>query len=101
MANDFISNSTTNIAQPQSQKPAQPQEQKPVEQKEKKELSPRAKLVKGLNELVAKIKSLDKRETSAKNALENAKKAMARIEEERVEVEKLIAKFELANSASL
>lgn len=100
MANDFISNSTTNIAQPQSQKPAQPQEQKPVEQKEKKELSPRAKLVKGLNELVAKIKSLDKRETSAKNALENAKKAMARIEEERVEIEKLIAKFELSNSTT-
>lgn len=95
------------LAQTQSQKTAQPQEQKatqlalkPTEAKEKKELSPRAKLVKGLNELVAKIKSLDKRETSAKNALENAKKAMARIEEERVEVEKLIAKFELSNSTT-
>ena len=90
-----------NVALAQTSQNQKPQEQKPAEQKEKKELSPRAKLVKGLNELVAKIKSLDKRETSAKNALENAKKAMARIEEERVEVEKLIAKFELANSASL
>ena len=102
-----MENTFTNVAN-QSPKPMQPQEQKvtqvtpkQTEVKEKKELSPRAKLVKGLNELVAKIKSLDKRESSAKNALENAKKAVAKIEEERVEVEKLIAKFELANSASL
>lgn len=101
MANDFISNSTTNVAQPQSQKTAQPQEQKPTEVKEKKELSPRGKLVKELNALVLKIKGIDKREAKAKNALENAKKAMVKIEEERAEVEALAKKFELSNSASV
>ena len=97
MANDFLAN----VAQPQSQKPVQPQEQKPAEQKEKKELSPRAKLLKDLNALVLKIKGIDKREAKAKNALEAAKNAVAKIEEERAEVEALAKKFELANSASL
>ena len=82
------------LAQTQSQKTAQPQEQKPAEQKEKKELSPRAKLLKDLNALVTKLKSIDKRETKAKNAL-------AKIEEERAEVETLAKKFELSNSASV
>lgn len=89
------------LAQTQSQKNAQPQEQKPAEQKEKKELSPRAKLLKDLNALVLKIKGIDKREAKAKNALEAAKNAVAKIEEERAEVEALAKKFELANSASL
>lgn len=97
MANDFISNSTTNVAQPQSQKPAQPQEQK---LQEKKELSPRGKLIKELNALVLKIKGIDRREAKAKNALENAKKAMVKIEEERAEVEALVKKFELSNSTT-
>lgn len=88
------------LAQTQSQN-QKPQEQKPAEQKEKKELSPRAKLLKDLNALVTKLKSLDKRETKAKNALEAAKNAVAKIEEERAEVEALAKKFELANSASL
>ncbi|WP_423903395.1 hypothetical protein [Campylobacter showae] len=89
------------LAQTQSQKTAQPQEQKPAEQKEKKELSPRAKLLKDLNALVTKLKSIDKRETKAKNALEAAKNALAKIEEERAEVETLAKKFELSNSASV
>ncbi|WP_103593210.1 hypothetical protein [Campylobacter concisus] len=97
MANDFIAN----VAQTQSQKTAQPQEQKPAEQKEKKELSPRGKLVKELNALVLKIKGIDKREAKAKNALEAAKSALTKIEEERAEVEALAKKFELANSASV
>ena len=98
---------TKNVALAQTQSQTQPQEQKATqvalkltEAKEKKELSPRGKLIKELNALVTKIKSIDKREVKAKNALENAKKAMARIEEERVEVEKLIAKFELSNSTT-
>ena len=82
------------LAQTQSQKTAQPQEQKPAEQKEKKELSPRAKLLKDLNALVTKLKSIDKREDRAKNAL-------TKIEEERAEVEALAKKFELSNSASV
>ena len=82
------------LAQTQSQKNAQPQEQKPAEQKEKKELSPRAKLLKDLNALVTKLKSIDKREDRAKNAL-------TKIEEERAEVEALAKKFELSNSASV
>ena len=89
------------LAQTQSQKTAQPQEQKPAEQKEKTELSPRAKLLKDLNALVSKLKSIDKRETKAKNALEAAKNALAKIEEERAEVETLAKKFELSNSASV
>lgn len=104
MANDFLAN----VAQPQSQKSAQPQDQKATqvtpkhaEVTDKKELSPRGKLIKELNALVLKIKGIDKREAKAKNALENAKKAMAKIEEERAEVEALVKKFELANSASL
>ena len=104
MANDFLAN----VAQPQSQKPVQPQDQKATqvtpkqaEVTDKKELSPRGKLVKELNALVLKIKGIDKREAKAKNALENAKKALAKIEEERAEVEALAKKFELANSASL
>jgi hypothetical protein len=82
------------LAQTQSQKTAQPQEQKPAEQKEKKELSPRAKLLKDLNALVLKIKGIDKREAKAKNALEAAKNALTKIEEERAEVEALAKKFE-------
>ena len=104
MTNDFLAN----VAQPQSQKPVHPQDQKATqvtpkqaEVTDKKELSPRGKLIKELNALVLKIKGIDKRETKAKNALENAKKAMAKIEEERAEVEALAKKFELANSASL
>ena len=104
MTNDFLAN----VAQPQSQKPVQPQDQKATqvtpkqaEVTDKKELRPRGKLIKELNALVLKIKGIDKRETKAKNALENAKKAMAKIEEERAEVEALAKKFELANSASL
>lgn len=85
-------------SQNQPQKPAQPQEQKP---QEKKELSPRGKLIKELNALVVKLKSIDKREAKAKNALEAAKNAVAKIEEERAEVEALAKKFELANSASV
>ena len=56
-----MENTFTNVAN-QSPKPMQPQEQKvtqvalkPTEAKEKKELSPRAKLLKGLNELVKKF----------------------------------------------
>ena len=85
------------LAQTQSQN-QKPQEQKPAEQKEKKELSPRGALIKELNALVLKIKGIDKREAKAKNALENAKKALAKIEEERAEVEALAKKFELSNS---
>nr|WP_314399244.1 hypothetical protein [uncultured Campylobacter sp.] len=88
------------LAQTQSQKTAQPQEQKPAEQKEKKELSPRAKLLKDLNALVTKLKSVDKREAKAKNALEAAKNALTKIEEERAEVEALAKKFELSNSTT-
>lgn len=66
------------------------QNQKP---QEKKELSPRGKLIKELNALVAKLKSIDKRETKAKNAL-------IKIEEERAEVEALAKKFELSNSTT-
>lgn len=87
------------LAQTQSQN-QKPQEQKPAEQKEKKELSPRAKLLKDLNALVTKLKSLDKRETKAKNALEAAKNAVAKIEEERAEVEALAKKFESSNSTT-
>ena len=104
MANDFLAN----VAQPQSQNPVQPQDQKATqvtpkqaEVTDKKELSPRGKLIKELNALVLKIKGIDKREAKAKNALENAKKAVAKIEEERAEVEALAKKFELSNSASL
>ena len=103
MANDFLAN----VAQPQRQKPVQPQDQKATqvtlkhaEVTDKKELSPRGKLVKELNALVLKIKGIDKREAKAKNALENAKKALAKIEEERAEVEALAKKFELANSTT-
>ena len=94
-------NPIPNVALAQASQNQKPQEQKPAEQKEKKELSPRAKLIKDLNALVAKLKSIDKRETKAKNALEAAKNAVAKIEEERAEVEALAKKFELANSASL
>lgn len=100
-----MENTFTNVAN-QSPKPMQSQEQKatqvaalkPTEAKEKKELSPRGKLIKELNALVAKLKSIDKRETKAKNALEAAKNAVAKIEEERAEVEALAKKFELANT---
>lgn len=102
-----MENTFTNVAD-QSPKPMQPQEQKAtqvtpkqVDVTNKKELSPRGKLIKELNALVLKIKGIDKREAKAKNALENAKKAVAKIEEERAEVEALAKKFELANSASL
>ena len=102
-----MENTFTNVAN-QSPKPMQPQEQKATqvtpkqaEVTDKKELSPRGKLIKELNALVLKIKGIDKREAKAKNALENAKKAMVKIEEERAEVEALVKKFELANSASL
>lgn len=93
-------NQNVALAQTQSQN-QKPQEQKPAEQKEKKELSPRGALIKELNALVLKIKGIDKREAKAKNALENAKKALAKIEEERAEVEALAKKFELSNSASV
>ena len=101
-----MENTFTNVAN-QSPKPMQPQEQKatqvalkPTEAKEKKELSPRGKLIKELNALVAKLKSIDKRETKAKNALEAAKNAVVKIEEERAEVEALAKKFELSNSTT-
>lgn len=94
-----MENTFTNVAN-QSPKPMQPQEQKPAEQKEKKELSPRGKLVKELNALVAKLKSIDRRETKAKNALEAAKNALTKIEEERAEIETLAKKFELSNSTT-
>lgn len=94
-----MENTFTNVAN-QSPKPMQPQEQKPAEQKEKKELSPRGKLIKELNALVVKLKSIDKREAKAKNALEAAKNAVAKIEEERAEVEALAKKFESSNSTT-
>lgn len=95
-------NSIPNVALAQTQSQNQkPQEQKTAEQKEKKELSPRARLLKDLNALVTKLKSIDKREAKAKNTLEAAKNALAKIEEERAEVEALAKKFELSNSASL
>lgn len=94
-------NPSQNVALAQASQNQKPQEQKPAEQKEKKELSPRGKLIKELNALVTKLKSIDRRETKAKNALEAAKNAVAKIEEERAEVEALAKKFELANSASL
>ena len=94
-------NQSQNVALAQTQSQNQkPQEQKPAEQKEKKELSPRGALIKELNALVLKIKGIDKREAKAKNALENAKKALAKIEEERAEVEALAKKFELSNSTT-
>ena len=102
-----MENTFTNVAN-QSPKPMQPQEQKvtqvtpkQAEVTDKKELSPRGKLIKELNALVLKIKGIDRREAKSKNALENAKKAMAKIEEERAEVEALAKKFELSNSASV
>ncbi|WP_298947339.1 hypothetical protein [uncultured Campylobacter sp.] len=93
-------NPIPNVALVQASQNQKPQEQKPAEQKEKKELSPRAKLIKDLNALVTKLKSIDKRETKAKNALEAAKNAVAKIEEERAEVEALAKKFELSNSTT-
>lgn len=89
-------NQSPNVALAQTQ--AQSQNQKP---QEKKELSPRAKLLKDLNALVTKLKSIDRREAKAKNALEAAKNALTKIEEERAEVETLAKKFELSNSASV
>jgi hypothetical protein len=89
-----------NVALAQASQNQKTQEQKPVEQKEKKELSPRGKLIKELNALVAKLKSIDQRETKAKNALEAAKNALTKIEEERAEVEALAKKFELSNSTT-
>lgn len=94
-------NPIPNVALAQAQTQSQNQPQKPAQPQEKKELSPRGKLIKELNALVVKLKSIDKREAKAKNALEAAKNAVAKIEEERAEVEALAKKFELANSASV
>ena len=78
MENTFVANQSLKPAQPQDQKATQVTP-KHAEVTDKKELSPRGKLIKELNALVLKIKGIDKREAKAKNALENAKKAMAKI----------------------
>ena len=92
MANDFISNSTTNAAQPQSQKPAQPQEIKP---QEKKPLSENAKLVQALRKLLKQIETLDRREKTSQNTLDKAKAELEKIAGEKARYAELLKKFDV------
>jgi hypothetical protein len=92
MANDFISNSTTNAAQPQSQKPAQPQEIKP---QEKKPLSENAKLVQELRKLLKQIETLDRREKTSQNTLDKAKAELEKIAGEKARYAELLKKFDV------
>ena len=92
MANDFLTNSTTNVAQPQSQKPAQPQEQKP---QEKKPLSENAKLVQELRKLLKQIETLDRREKNSQNTLDKAKAELEKIAGEKARYAELLKKFDV------
>ena len=85
------------LAQPQSQKPAQPQEQKPQEAKtqEKKPLSENAKLVQELKKILAKLSSVEKRETAARNTIEKAQKELAAIAIEKAQYEAIAKKFDV------
>ena len=95
MANDFISNSTTSVAQPQSQKPAQPQEQKAIETKDKKPLSRNAQLVQELKKILTKLSSIERREKTAQNAIEKAQKELAAIAIEKAQYEAIAKKFDV------
>ena len=95
MANDFISNSTTNVAQPQSQKPAQPQEQKAIETKDKKPLSKNAQLVQELKKILTKLSSIERREKTSQNTLDKAKAELEKIAGEKVKYAELLKKFDV------
>jgi hypothetical protein len=96
MANDFISNSTTNAAQPQSQKPAQSQDIKTSETRDEKPLSKNARLVQELKKILAKLSSIEKREKVAQNAIEKAQKELAAIAIEKAQYEAIAKKFDVS-----
>ena len=75
------------LAQPQSQKPAQPQEKKP--------LSENAKLVQELKKILAKLSSVEKRETATRNTIEKAQKELAAIAIEKAQYEAIAKKFDV------
>ena len=80
----------------QLQKPSQNQTQKPQEIKpqEKKPLSENAKLVQELKKILAKLSSVEKRETAARNTIEKAQKELAAIAAEKAQYEAIAKKFE-------
>lgn len=81
-----------NVAQTQSQnQPQKTQEQKP---QEKKPLSENAKLVQELKKILAKLSSVEKRETAARNTIEKAQKELAAIAAEKAQYEAIAKKFE-------
>ena len=96
MANDFIANSITNVAQSQSQKPMQTQSQNQTEKPQAQQQSETAKLVQELKKLLRKIATLEKREKSAKVAFDKTKKELDEIGAEKVKYAELLKKFDLA-----
>ena len=98
MANDFLTNSTANFAQPQSQnhlqENAQQQEVKTNETRDEKPLSKNARLVQELKKILEKLSSIEKREKAAQNAIEKAQKELAAIAIEKAQYEAIAKKFE-------
>lgn len=85
-------NQNVALAQTQSQnQPQKTQEQKP---QEKKPLSENAKLVQELKKILAKLSSVEKRETAARNTIEKAQKELAAIAAEKAQYEAIAKKFE-------
>ncbi|MBC2883166.1 hypothetical protein H7R39_07845 [Campylobacter sp. Marseille-Q3452] len=80
-----------NVAQSLSQ-PRPQQEQKP---QEKKPLSENAKLVQELKKILAKLSSVEKRETAARNTIEKAQKELDEIGAEKVKYAELLKKFDV------
>ena len=82
-------NPIPNVALAQTQ--SQNQTQKP---QEKKPLSENAKLVQELKKILAKLSSVEKRETAARNTIEKAQKELAAIAAEKAQYEAIAKKFE-------
>ena len=96
MANDFLTNSTTNVAQTQSQnQPQKTQEQPELKPAEQKPQSENAKLVQELKKLLRKIESLEKREKNARVAFDKSKKELDEIGAEKVKYAELLKKFDV------
>ena len=96
MANDFLTNSTTNVAQTQSQnQPQKTQEQPELKPAEQKPQSENAKLVQELKKLLRKIESLEKREKNARVAFDKSKKELDEIGAEKVKYSELLKKFDV------
>lgn len=84
-------NPIPNVALAQASQNQKPQEIKP---QEKKPLSENAKLVQELKKILAKLSSVEKRETAARNTIEKAQKELAAIAAEKAQYEAIAKKFE-------